>query len=273
MDYYDSVSSTLLTTSIITGMIVMIISLIAGWKIFTKARKPGWAVLIPIYNILVLLEIVGRPTWWLIFFFIPGVDAIFFIIVCCFDLAKVFGKSGGFGVGLLFLNFIFMLILAFDDTVSYIGPIASRPEYLEGQPNPYGARPQTPPAAPSQVYQRSSYASEPARRPQNQTVLPPARASKPKVAAWLIDSNGHAIQLYQGETTLGKLQENDIQVSDTTVSRRHAKINERNGHFTIVDLGSTNGTKVNGHLINSPYSLAPDDEIRLGDNSVYHFKA
>ena len=134
-------------TSMIISMIVSIVMIIATWKIYTKAGKPGWAVLIPIYNIIVMLEIVGRPTWWLIFFFIPGANGIFWIILYCFDLAKVFGRSGGFGVGLLFLNFIFMLILAFDDSISYLGPIASRPAYLEGQPAPvYNPQPPTPSA-------------------------------------------------------------------------------------------------------------------------------
>ena len=36
------------------------------WRIFEKAGQPGWAAIIPIYNVIVLLEIVGRPLWWII---------------------------------------------------------------------------------------------------------------------------------------------------------------------------------------------------------------
>lgn len=73
--------------------LVFAVLLIAGiWKVFSKAGKPGWASIIPVYNIYVLLEIVGRPGWWLLLFFIPFVNIVIAIIVNI-DLAKSFGKS------------------------------------------------------------------------------------------------------------------------------------------------------------------------------------
>ncbi|MBG0770099.1 MAG: signal peptidase I [Anaerolineaceae bacterium] len=102
-----------------------VISVAASWKIFVKAGQPGWVVLIPIYNIIVLLEIVGRPTWWLLLMLIPGVNFVISIILT-FDLAASFGKDTGFGFGLFFLSFIFMLILAFGDA-RYVGPVAAAP--------------------------------------------------------------------------------------------------------------------------------------------------
>ena len=107
------------------GLVFGIVELVAMWKIFTKANQPGWAVLIPIYNLYVLLEIVGRPWWWLLLMLIPGVNVVISIILM-FDLAKSFGKGAGFGLGLLLLNFIFVLILAFGDA-QYAGPSASQP--------------------------------------------------------------------------------------------------------------------------------------------------
>ncbi len=95
------------------------------WRIFVKAGKPGWAAIVPIYNILVELEIVGRPWWWLLLMFVPVVNVVIGIIVLL-DLAKVFGKSSGFGVGLILLAFIFIPILAFGDA-KYLGPIAGQP--------------------------------------------------------------------------------------------------------------------------------------------------
>lgn len=92
------------------------------WKVFVKAGKPGWAVLIPIYNVYVLLEIVGRPWWWLLLLLIPLVNFVI-VIILMIDLAKSFGKGAGFGVELLFLNYIFMLIPAFGDA-QYAGPSA-----------------------------------------------------------------------------------------------------------------------------------------------------
>ncbi len=111
------------TVGALIGLVVGLLGLIAMWKIFTKAGKPGWAVLIPIYNLYVLLEIVGRPVWWLIMLLIPLVNVIFMFILA-FDLAKSFGKGAGFALGLIFLNLIFILILGFGKA-EYVGPVAA----------------------------------------------------------------------------------------------------------------------------------------------------
>ncbi|MEK7615969.1 MAG: DUF5684 domain-containing protein [Patescibacteria group bacterium] len=91
------------------------------WKIFAKAGKPGWAAIIPVYNIVVELEIIGKPVWWIILFFIPFVNFVM-LIICTNALAKVFGKSVGFTLGLLFLAPIFYPILAFG-SAQYRGPV------------------------------------------------------------------------------------------------------------------------------------------------------
>ena len=106
-------------------MLAIVVFFIAvQWKIYTKAGKPGWACIIPIYNVIVLLEIVGRPIWWIILFLIPFVGLIFAIIVTI-DLAKSFGKGVGYGLGLLFLGIIFYPMLAFG-SATYQGPAAAR---------------------------------------------------------------------------------------------------------------------------------------------------
>ncbi|WIG58959.1 MAG: Signal peptidase I [Ktedonobacterales bacterium] len=83
------------------------------WKIFAKAGQPGWAAIIPIYNIIVLLQVCQRPLWWIILyiFFAPIIA-----IILLFDLARVFGRSAGFALGLWFLGVIFFPILAFGDS-------------------------------------------------------------------------------------------------------------------------------------------------------------
>lgn len=103
------------------ALIVVIIA--AMWKVFVKAGQEGWKAIIPIYNIYVLLEIVGRPGWWLLLLLIPIVNFIILIIVYI-DLAKSFGKGVGFGLGLVFLGFIFLPILGFGDA-TYQGPAAA----------------------------------------------------------------------------------------------------------------------------------------------------
>jgi hypothetical protein len=99
-----------------------ILTYVADWIIFTKADHPGWASLIPFYNLYVVLKIVGRPGWWLILFFIPFVNIIVAIIVAI-DMSKSFGHGGGFALGLIFLGPIFHWILAFGDS-QYKGPAA-----------------------------------------------------------------------------------------------------------------------------------------------------
>ena len=101
------------------GVIVLCIA--SGWKVFVKAGKPGWAVLVPIYNIIVLLEIIGRPIWWIVLFLIPIVSLIVAILIYI-DLAKSFGKGAGFGIGMILLAPIFWPMLAFGDA-TYQGPV------------------------------------------------------------------------------------------------------------------------------------------------------
>lgn len=114
-----------------TGLIVLvvyllfIIAVVAGmWKMFAKAGEPGWAAIVPIYNIYILLKIVGRPWWWLILMIIPLVSIIVSIVVMV-DLAKSFGKGIGFAIGLILLGFVFIPILGFGDA-KYVGPAARR---------------------------------------------------------------------------------------------------------------------------------------------------
>jgi hypothetical protein len=100
----------------------------------------------------------------------------------------------------------------------------------------------------------------------------PLAEPKPKAHAWLITREGRNYQLNLGETTIGRSSENDIQLSgDTTISRHHAKVNEQNGHFRLIDLGSDNYTRVNGHVLRQPILLQPDDEIQFGDSTNVRF--
>lgn len=95
--------------------LAIIVLIIAGmWKVFVKAGKPGWACIVPIYNFIVLLEIAGRPMWWIVLMFIPFVNFVVLILIGI-DIAKTFNKGTGFGLGLAFLGFIFYPILGFGD--------------------------------------------------------------------------------------------------------------------------------------------------------------
>lgn len=102
-----------------------------------------------------------------------------------------------------------------------------------------------------------------------------ARKPYANAALWLRNgaSGAHEYRLYQGLTTLGRdPAEVDIVIDDEDVSRDHAHIQERSGHFAISDRGSTNGTSVNGKYIRGLTYLADNDEIRLGPGVSLTFK-
>ena len=103
------------------GFVVFIILLAAGWRVFQKAGKPGWAILVPFYNVIVLLEIVGKPWWWLILIMFVPLGNLIWGIWATNLLSKSFGQSEGFTVGLVFLPFIFLPILGFGNA-EYKGP-------------------------------------------------------------------------------------------------------------------------------------------------------
>lgn len=100
-------------------LIVSLIVLISYWKLFEKAGKPGWAVLIPIYSTLVLLEIIRKPWYWLLLMIIPGLGIIWGIWALNL-FVKSFGKSEGFTIGCLLLPYVFFPILAFSKDTQYI---------------------------------------------------------------------------------------------------------------------------------------------------------
>jgi Family of unknown function (DUF5684) len=117
---------------------VIVLTILPLWGIFVKAGEEGWKAIIPIYNWYVLLKVVGRPGWWLLLYLIPIVNFIVFIIVM-YDLSKSFGHGGGFTIGLVILNWIFLMILAFGSS-TYRGPAAASGSMSAG-----GSAPPPPP--------------------------------------------------------------------------------------------------------------------------------
>ncbi|HFE46191.1 MAG TPA: signal peptidase I [Nannocystis exedens] len=98
----------------IVQLVIAICAIAGMWKVFVKAGQPGWAAIVPIYNLYVMTQIAGKPGWWLLLFFIPFVNIVIAILLSI-AIAQKFGKGAGFGVGMTFLGFIFMPILGFGD--------------------------------------------------------------------------------------------------------------------------------------------------------------
>ncbi|WP_018124507.1 DUF5684 domain-containing protein [Desulfovibrio oxyclinae] len=94
---------------------VLVLIIAGSWKTYQKAGEPGWAVLIPFYNLWVLLRIVDRPGWWFIMFLIPLVNLVFMLLTFI-DLSRRFGMPAVFSVGLFLLPFVFWPILGFGNS-------------------------------------------------------------------------------------------------------------------------------------------------------------
>ena len=112
MDYSVSYSDQSPVTAVI-GLIIAVIAIIALWRVFSKAGRPGWAAIIPIYNIYTLVKVSGNSGWFTLLYFIPIVNIIVSVIVAL-GVAKNFGKSAAFGiVGLWLFSLIGYLIIGF----------------------------------------------------------------------------------------------------------------------------------------------------------------
>ncbi len=99
-------------TLLIIVSCLMLLMIVSVWKVYSKAGEPGWASLIPIYNMIVMLRIAGKPAWWFLLYLVPVAQFVVSILVPM-SLAKQFGKSGAFGFGLFLLPALFYPILAF----------------------------------------------------------------------------------------------------------------------------------------------------------------
>ncbi len=121
-------------------LVVCILLIVTNWKIFSKAGKPGWASLIPFYNIYIMSDIAfGNLSYfiaimisWVVSFLggfleisilsgLAGLASFVLYIIYCVKISKAFGKSGGFAVGLVLLPLIFFPILGLG-SAEYIGP-------------------------------------------------------------------------------------------------------------------------------------------------------
>ena len=93
--------------------LAVVILMVAGmWKVFEKAGHPGWAAIVPFYNIYILTQIAGRDILWFILLLIPLVNIVASLLVSM-DIARKFGQGAGYGIGLAFLPFIFYPMLGF----------------------------------------------------------------------------------------------------------------------------------------------------------------
>lgn len=120
---------------IVVVLAVAVFMVICNWKIYKKAGKEGWESIIPIYNLIVKFQFLDIPVWMIILLFIPGAN-IAIPIITAINMAKKFGKDGGYAVGLIFLPIIFYPMLAFGSSEF----IATEKGIFEGTSNSSSAK-------------------------------------------------------------------------------------------------------------------------------------
>ena len=106
------------------SLAISVIYMIGNWKLFEKAGEDGWKAIIPFLNLFVMFKIVYGSGWKFLLLFVPILGEVL-LIAYYIRLAQAYGKSVGFGIGLLFLAPVFFLILAFDGNARYQGPCNS----------------------------------------------------------------------------------------------------------------------------------------------------
>lgn len=94
---------------------LLVLELVSMWKLFVKAGRPGWASIVPIYNVIVMLDIAKKPWWYLLLMLIPFVNFVIAIMVTV-AFVKAYGKDTGFAVLTIFFAPIMYPILAFGDS-------------------------------------------------------------------------------------------------------------------------------------------------------------
>ncbi|MEA5454853.1 DUF5684 domain-containing protein [Sinomonas sp. JGH33] len=171
--FFVSLIFTLIIGVAVAGLVFM--------GVFRKAGKPVWAAFVPYYNIYVLLDIVGRPSWWIWLYvgatvvgFIPFIGFLAWVgilvlqIFVMNDLAKSFGKDTAWTVGLVLLPVVFVSILGYGQSPylgqgALMGPQAAGFYGQQGyqQPQQYGQPPQQYGQQPPQGYQPPQYGQQP----------------------------------------------------------------------------------------------------------------
>lgn len=120
---------------ILFWLFVLFVSYLPLALVFKKAGREWWKAIIPIYNLVVLLQIVKKPVWWLLLMFVPIVNFVILIVVYN-ELSKAFGHGVGFTLGLIFFSFLFMLILGLDSSKYLYGDEKAKVDDKPKTPEP-----------------------------------------------------------------------------------------------------------------------------------------
>lgn len=102
------------------GLVVVVGLILVGlWRVFVKAGRPGWAAIVPIYNLYTWVKVADQPGWWVVLYFVPVVNYFVHVAVCIYA-AQEFRQHWLFGIGLWLFPFVFLPVLGFGH-VEYVG--------------------------------------------------------------------------------------------------------------------------------------------------------
>ncbi len=101
--------------AIVIYVIVILLLIVSLWITIGKAGRPGVSQIVPIWNIIELVQVAGKPGWWVVMILLVPFANIVFLIMTFNAIAHAFGKGTGFTVGMIFLPFVFWPLLAFGD--------------------------------------------------------------------------------------------------------------------------------------------------------------
>lgn len=105
------------------ALFITLIALAGNWRLFVKCNQPGWAVVVPGYNVVVAMRIIGRPAWHALYFLIPGFNLYFFFRTIL-ELANTFGKESTLDYVLACVfNVFYILNLGLSEEEGYRGPV------------------------------------------------------------------------------------------------------------------------------------------------------
>ena len=109
-------------------LIVQIIHFLGTWKLYESAGRKRWEAAIPVYNSIVLMKIIGRPTWWTILLFIPIINLIIFPVIWV-ETLRSFGKRSGLDTFLVLITLgLYLYYINYTQQLNYISDRSLSPQ-------------------------------------------------------------------------------------------------------------------------------------------------
>jgi hypothetical protein len=123
-DFFSQLYATFGDGIFILGAIFAFIGVVAQWRLYTKAGQPGIASIVPIWNVIVFLRIVGRPAKHIFLFLIPVYGQLYMLPKVYIELCNSFGKNTILDYILVIVfNGFYILNLGLSYEVAYVGPV------------------------------------------------------------------------------------------------------------------------------------------------------